>query len=58
MIVVFGVIYWLAGIAMGWGLQVENNPVKTDLDGLLTAIYFSFVTALSIGYGDVIPRAR
>jgi len=55
MIVVFGVIYWLAGISMGWGLQAGNLAVKPDLDGFGTALYFSFVTALSIGYGDVTP---
>ena len=55
MIVVFGLIYWLAGIGMGWGLQAGNTAVKPDLDGFVTVIYFSFVTALSIGYGDVIP---
>ena len=55
MIVVFGLIYWLAAIGMGWGLQAGNVTVKPDLDGLATAIYFSFVTALSIGYGDVTP---
>src|SRR5438128_411961 len=54
-IVVFGFIYWTAGIAMGWGLQAGNNLVQPDLSGLGTALYFSFVTALSIGYGDVIP---
>jgi hypothetical protein len=54
-ILVFGLIYWLAGIGMGWGLQAGNSTVKTDLGGLWTAIYFSFVTALSIGYGDVVP---
>jgi potassium channel LctB len=55
MIIVFGVGYWLAGIGMGWGLQVGGAAVKPDLEGLGTAIYFSFVTALSIGYGDVVP---
>ncbi len=55
MIVVFGLVYWLAGISMGWGLRSGNLAVKPDLDGLGTAIYFSFVTALSIGYGDVTP---
>jgi hypothetical protein len=55
MIVVFGVIYWLAGIGMGWGLQAGSMAVKPDFEGLGTAIYFSFVTALSIGYGDVTP---
>jgi len=55
MILVFGLVYWGAGISMGWGLQAGNVAVKPDLEGLGTAIYFSFVTALSIGYGDVIP---
>ena len=55
MILVFGLVYWVAGISMGWGLQAGNIAVKPDFEGLGTAIYFSFVTALSIGYGDVIP---
>jgi Ion channel len=55
MILVLGFVYWGSGIVMGWGLQNGNASVKPDFDGLITAIYFSFVTALSIGYGDVIP---
>jgi potassium channel LctB len=55
MIAVFGLVYWLAGIGMGSGLRLGNDAVQPDLEGLGTAIYFSFVTALSIGYGDVIP---
>jgi Ion channel len=55
MILIYGVIYWLAGIGMGWGLQAGSSVVHPDVSGLATAIYFSFVTALSIGYGDVIP---
>jgi len=55
MILIFGVIYWLAGIGMGWGLQAGSSVVHPDVGGLATSIYFSFVTALSIGYGDVIP---
>ena len=39
MIVVFGVIYWLAGIGMGWGLQAGSTEVKPDLSGFATAIY-------------------
>lgn len=55
MIVVFGAIYGFAGVGMGWGLQAGGAAVKPDIEGLGTAIYFSFVTALSIGYGDVVP---
>jgi len=55
MIVGFGLVYWIAGIGMGMGLQAGNVGVKADGKGFITAIYFSFVTALSIGYGDVVP---
>ncbi len=55
MIVVFGLIYWIAGAGMGLGLQAGSSAVKADGQGFVTAIYFSFVTALSIGYGDVVP---
>jgi len=55
MIVVFGLIYWIAGAGMGMGLQAGSSAVKADGQGFVTAIYFSFVTALSIGYGDVVP---
>ena len=55
MILSFGGIYWLAGVFMGHGIREAGEPIASDLGGLLTAIYFSFVTALSIGYGDVVP---
>lgn len=55
MIIGFGVAYWAAGAWQGQGLRVGTTPVEGTAEGLLTAIYFSFVTALSIGYGDVIP---
>jgi hypothetical protein len=52
---VFGLLYWIAGVGMGMGLQAGSHVVKADGQGFVTAIYFSFVTALSIGYGDVVP---
>jgi potassium channel LctB len=55
MILCFGLIYWVAGLSMGGGLQAAHGTVQPDLQGLGTALYFSFVTALSIGYGDVVP---
>ncbi|MGH7772629.1 MAG: potassium channel family protein [Candidatus Binatia bacterium] len=54
-IVGFGLIYWAAGAWRGQGLQVGAVPIETTWEGLLVAVYFSFVTALSIGYGDVVP---
>ena len=37
MILVFGLIYWAAGLGMGWGLQAGGNAVKPNLDGPVTA---------------------
>jgi hypothetical protein len=51
----FGVVFWAAGLWPGHGLVQNGVPVAPSLDGLGTSIYFSFVTALSIGYGDVLP---
>ncbi len=55
MIFCFGLIYWLSATRLDGGLKAGNGTVQPDLPGLGTALYFSFVTALSIGYGDVIP---
>lgn len=55
MILCFGLMYWVAAAGLGSGLKAGNGTVQSDLPGLGTAFYFSFVTALSIGYGDVIP---
>ncbi len=50
-----GVIYWLAGFAGHPALVDGGRPVAGSLRGLLSAIYFSFVTTTSVGYGDVLP---
>ncbi len=50
-----GVAYWLAALAGEHGLVEGGRPVDVDLKGLASAIYFSFVTATSIGYGDIVP---
>src|SRR5438094_520667 len=34
---------------------IAGRDVDADARGLLTALYFSFVTATSVGYGDVVP---
>lgn len=55
MVAIFGVLYWLAGLMAGHGLVVSGHPLAADANGFLTALYFSFVTATSVGYGDVTP---
>ena len=49
-------VYWGLALA-GMPCLVENGtPVGGGLRGLLTALYFSLVTATSVGYGDVAPH--
>ncbi|HBZ72800.1 MAG TPA: hypothetical protein DEP35_24945 [Deltaproteobacteria bacterium] len=55
MVVLSGCIYWFGGLlGFGW-LTEAGRPVGRGLKGLMTAIYFSFVTTSSVGYGDVLP---
>jgi hypothetical protein len=48
-------VYWLIDLGSSTGLVETGARVRSNLDGLLTAIYFSFITATSVGYGDVLP---
>jgi len=50
-----GVLYWAAGFLHQPALLAAGESVPLDVHGLVTAVYFSFVTAASIGYGDVVP---
>lgn len=36
-------------------LDVRNFTIKGDFNGLMNSIYFSFVTATTVGYGDLTP---
>jgi hypothetical protein len=51
----FAGLYWLAGLVIHRSLVAGLVPVRPDWKGLLTALYFSFVTATSLGYGDIVP---
>jgi len=49
------VMFWLLD-QFGSGLLVTSGaPVPGGLRGFVTALYFSAVTATSIGYGDIVP---
>jgi len=52
----FGVVYW--AVAIAWpGSFVEAGVTGTPSGlSLSTAIYFSFVTLATLGYGDVVPK--
>jgi Ion channel len=53
---VFGLGYWTAGLLHHSGLFEEGKRLDGSLHGLGSALYFSFVTVTSVGYGDVLPR--
>ena len=55
MIVLCSIVYWLSGLLADPGLKEQGRPVDFGLRGVMTALYFSFVTATSVGYGDVVP---
>ena len=55
MVALCGTSYWLLAIAGEHGLIEHGAPLGVDLNGFTSAIYFSFVTATSIGYGDIVP---
>jgi ion channel len=54
-IVACGAAYWLINLSSRAGLVEAGVRVGTNPGCLLTAIYFSFTTATSVGYGDVLP---
>jgi uncharacterized membrane protein len=52
---VCGVAYWLISFAPGHGLREQGQAMGHGGAALLEAVYFSFVTGLSIGFGDIVP---
>jgi hypothetical protein len=54
-ILLSGSCFWLGALMGKHGLVEAGNPVGADLKGFASALYFSFVTATSIGYGDIVP---
>src|SRR5215470_2390896 len=53
---VCGFLYWGLSFLPGQGLRELGQPLGHGPADLLEAIYFSFVTGLSIGFGDVVPN--
>src|SRR5581483_7958730 len=56
MVAACGGAYWLLQMFVPGGvLEANGAPLGHDGRALLTAVYFSAVTATSVGYGDIIP---
>src|SRR6202021_1632313 len=54
-ILLSGTCFWLGALIGEHGLVEGGRPLDADLNGFVSALYFSFVTATSIGYGDIVP---
>jgi len=50
-----GVVYWTFELLQNHALEANGAPLSHDLRGFAAAIYFSAVTATSVGYGDIVP---
>ena len=55
-VVACGIAYWaLAWIDRTALMTPAGGSIGTNVRGLLAAVYFSAVTATSVGYGDIVP---
>ncbi|MBS3158903.1 two pore domain potassium channel family protein [Candidatus Woesearchaeota archaeon] len=54
-IILFGSIFFLLSFTSEHGIYDYNGRINTDITGYVDAIYFSFVTSTSLGYGDIRP---
>jgi potassium channel LctB len=50
-----GVVYWLLELEAPLSLSSGGAGIGAGGRGLLSAVYFSAVTATSVGYGDIVP---
>lgn len=55
MVVLFGVAFYLLHLVQPALLEL-GAPLERGPRGLLVALYFSFVCATTIGFGDVVPQ--
>lgn len=51
----FGIVYFLLAYVPGNSLRYSGEVITTNAGGFLNSLYFSFITATSLGYGDVAP---
>ena len=54
-IIVFGGIYFILSHWSGNSLMYRNEVIEPNATGLLNSVYFSFITATTLGYGDIAP---
>ena len=53
----FGVFYWVLERTWSGSLAIPGEGVQSTFS-LVLAIYYSFVTLTTLGYGDIVPRSE
>ncbi len=54
-IIVFAGIYFALSFSAGNSLMYRNQVIEPNALGLFNSVYFSFITATTLGYGDIAP---
>jgi hypothetical protein len=54
-ILLFAGIYFVLSWGFSNSLMYRNEVIEPNATGLLNSIYFSFITATTLGYGDIAP---
>jgi hypothetical protein len=55
LVLVCAALFWTGGWLPGGALREQGTAIRPDSAGAWTSLYFSLVTATSVGYGDVVP---
>ncbi len=55
MVVACALAYWALHVLPGGALEANGVALPRNIRSLAVALYFSAVTATSVGYGDVVP---
>jgi hypothetical protein len=54
-VILFGTAYFLLSSSTGNSLISRGDPLVSNTEGFFDSIYFSFITATTLGYGDISP---
>lgn len=54
-IVLFSVIYFILSYNPANSLMYRDDVIEPNSKGLMNSVYFSFITATTLGYGDIAP---